>query len=187
MKIWNEIVSDLTQAHRDTFESQETDHKILANCISYRTYFSIQLQVFWKSSYSLLSQSVILLHVALYIRHNKNSNIRGQNTHFYPAIKLNSHYKIAIRFFKVISENLEIHQHIYSVVMFFILTTLPLHKALKIGIFALLGPLNQICILQFKLTWRDQKIEKQSFNHSPKRDYRKKLFNNCSSSWSQQG
>ena len=35
-----------TQARRDTFERQEIDHKIRVSSISYKTYFSIQLQVF---------------------------------------------------------------------------------------------------------------------------------------------
>lgn len=39
LKIRNQIVSDPTQAHRDKFERQETDHKILTNSTSYKTFF----------------------------------------------------------------------------------------------------------------------------------------------------
>lgn len=126
------------------------------------TYFYSTTSIL-KISYSPRSQSVILVDAALYVRRNKNSDFWEQNTHFSPVIKFNSHYKLRYVPLTLFLRNWK-YINTYTLLRIFFFFSPPWRLTItdmvstgeKIGLVADLGA----GILQFKLTWRDQKIEK---------------------------
>lgn len=152
------------------------------------TYFYSTTSIL-KISYSPRSQSVILVDAALYVRRNKNSDFWGQNTHFSPVIKFNSHYKLRyvpltlfLRNWKYINTYTLLRIFFFSHHLDAWQSLIWYRQARRLGSLQILG----LVFYNLNSLGEIRKLRK-FFNHSPKRDYRKKISNNCSSSWSQQG